>query len=280
VGDFDNDGRADVAIGDPGENDQAGAVMVVRGSGDASLLTATGAKVWTQDTAGILGSAESGDYFGYTLATGSFRAVGETDLAIGAPQETVGGSAGAGAVNVIYSAGPAGLAATGNQLWDQDSPGLGTAAQYRAFFGSTLAVGDFDGDGRSDLAVTATGATIGGVVGAGAVQILPGSTTGLTATGAKLWSQASPGVPGTPEGGEQFGMTLLALRVTSAARDDLMIGTPVEGVPGSGDHRGMVELFPGSVPGGLTTTGLQEFDELTPGLASTPGDGYFGLALG
>jgi hypothetical protein len=280
VGDFDNDGRADVAIGDPGENDQAGAVMVVRGSGDANLLTATGAKVWTQDTAGILGSAESGDYFGGALAVGSFRAAGETDLAIAVTNETVDGSGGAGAVNVIYSAGTAGLVAAGNQLWDQNSPGLGTTAQNQAYFGFRLAMGDFDGDTRSDLVISAYAETVDGVASAGAVQILPGSTTGLTATGAKLWSQARPGVPGTPEERDWFGATLAALRVTSATHDDLLIGSLAEALSGSPEHPGMVEFFPGSTPGGLTTTGLQEFDELTPGLVGTPGVGYFGVALG
>jgi hypothetical protein len=272
TGDFDGDGRSDLAVGDPGEDDSTGAVMVVRGSGDANLLTATGARTWMQSTDGIEGGAQPGDKFGTTLVTGSFRAAGETDLAIGVPNEGVDGLVNAGAVNVIYSAGSAGLTAAGNQVFTNPTGD-------QSLLGRWLAAGDFDGNGRDELAVGIPGATIGGA-SAGAVQILPSSSTGLTTIGSTLWSQASSGVPGSPEADDGFGDGLLALRVTSATRADLLIASTGETFAGNSALRGMVELLPGS-PSGPTATGVQEFDGGTAGLVhSAPSGSGFGIALG
>ena len=46
---------------------------------------------------------------------------------------------------------------------------------------------------------------VGTASNAGAVSVLPGSGAGLTSTGGRLFTQASPGVPGTPETFDQFG---------------------------------------------------------------------------
>ncbi|TAH38152.1 MAG: hypothetical protein EYC70_05895 [Planctomycetota bacterium] len=71
TGQFDGGaGYADLAIGVYGEtvggDAGAGGVHVLMGS-SLSGLTATGDKLWTQDTTGVLGSSEPGDYFGYSL---------------------------------------------------------------------------------------------------------------------------------------------------------------------------------------------------------------------
>jgi hypothetical protein len=88
--DFDNDGVADLAIGVPGEaiggaeNEIAGAVNVLYGTGGG--LSGTGSQLFDQ-----VGSAvEQLDTFGSALAAGDFNRDGFTDLAAGAPGETVG----------------------------------------------------------------------------------------------------------------------------------------------------------------------------------------------
>src|SRR4051812_4533415 len=58
---------------------------------------------------------------------------------------------------------------------------------------------DFDNDGFDDLAIGVPSDDVGGVVDAGQVNVLRGSAGGLTAAGAQLWNQDSPGVPGTAE---------------------------------------------------------------------------------
>jgi hypothetical protein len=66
IGDFNNDGFDDMAIGAPGEDIgsavDAGATTVLLGS--AAGLTAAGEQIWHQDSAGILDVAEAGDLFG------------------------------------------------------------------------------------------------------------------------------------------------------------------------------------------------------------------------
>src|SRR5207253_2986941 len=87
------DGRADVAIGDPGEsvNGQAGAGVVVLGQGTAQgpffpISFGTGPFVLPQLTAASAGStARAGGHFGQTLAAGDFYGIGLKALAIGPP---------------------------------------------------------------------------------------------------------------------------------------------------------------------------------------------------
>jgi hypothetical protein len=66
--DFNGDSRADLAIGAPRENDASGVVHVLYGT--ASGLTASGSQLWSQDSPGIAGVAESADFFGGALAAG------------------------------------------------------------------------------------------------------------------------------------------------------------------------------------------------------------------
>ena len=70
VGDFNNDGFADLAIGAPGESSsrrEVGAVNVLYGS--AAGLTGTGSLFFTQDSPGVGSNAETNDSFGFALAT-------------------------------------------------------------------------------------------------------------------------------------------------------------------------------------------------------------------
>ncbi|WP_326665416.1 hypothetical protein [Streptomyces sp. NBC_00385] len=64
--------------------------------------------------------------------------------------------------------------------------------------GTSLAVGDSDGDGYADVLAGAPG-------GAGRAYLLHGSAAGLTGTGAVTFVQGSGGVPGAAEAGGRFG---------------------------------------------------------------------------
>ncbi len=128
--DFNGDGRDDLAVGAPNEDigsiESAGGVNVLYGG--AGGLSATGNQFWRQNSPGVLGASEAFESFGYALAAGDFNGDGSDDLAVGVPIEGVGGVGNAGAVNVLYG-GAGGLSATGNQVWDQNSPGVLDVAQ-------------------------------------------------------------------------------------------------------------------------------------------------------
>lgn len=81
-----------------------------------------------------------------------FNGDGYVDLAIGVAGEDVGRTHGAGGVNVLYGSAK-GLTTKRAQLWTQASRGIkGKPAEYESF-GQELTSGDFDCDGRADLAV-------------------------------------------------------------------------------------------------------------------------------
>ncbi|HEY2791831.1 MAG TPA: FG-GAP-like repeat-containing protein [Micromonosporaceae bacterium] len=266
-GDFNGDHLVDVAVGDPGENVAAGAVDVLRGTSNGRMLTATGAQYWSQNSSGISGSAESGDNFGYAVAVGDFNGDHRSDLAAGVPFESLGSAHEAGMVNVIYG-GSSGLNSTHNQGWDQNSSGVSGTSETNDNFGTSLAAGDFNGNGRTDLAIGVPDEAIGSVSAAGQVNVLIGASGGLTASGSSAWTQSTAGIAGTAEAQDQFGAGLGVIRVRSASRDDLVVGSPGEGI-GSVFGAGTINLIPGS-SAGLTATNSQSFNDGTSGIQGSP----------
>jgi hypothetical protein len=111
---------------------------------------------------------------------------------------------------------------------------------------------DFNNDGFVDLAV--------GVPGengfAGAVNVLYGSTGGLSGTGAQLFTQ----VGGAVEAGDGFGSVLAAGDFNNDNFADLAVGAPGEAV-GTMQAAGAVSVLYGSA-GGLTTTGGRLFTQV------------------
>ncbi len=208
VGDFDNDNRDDLAIGVPYEDigsvRDAGAVNILYGSSGGGL-TAAGDQTFHQDSSGINGVAEHRDHFGFSLAAGDFDNDGRDDLAVGVPDEDLGSLVDAGSVNIIYGNGSAGLSSVGDQDFHQNSPGIRGVAERRDRFGFGLITGDFDNDGRDDLAVGVPYEDVGSIPDAGAVNVIFGSSSGLTSSGDEIWDQNSPGVPSSSEANDRMG---------------------------------------------------------------------------
>jgi hypothetical protein len=201
AGDFNSDTRADLAAGAPFENvgttPDAGAVSVLPGS--ANGLTVVGGQLFTQ----VGGAVEPVDGFGFALATGDFNSDTFADLAAGAPFEHVGSTPDAGAVSVLPGSAN-GLTGSGGQLFTQ----VGGAVEAGDVFGFALATGDFNSDTFADLAAGAPFENVGSTPDAGAVSVLPGSAGGLTGSGGQLFTQDSPGVPGSAQELDIFGFTL------------------------------------------------------------------------
>jgi hypothetical protein len=252
--DFNNDGADDLAVGVPGQHVGAppfnsGAVNVLYGS--ATGLSATGSQLFTQNTPGIPGTADEGDFFGDALAAGDFNSDGFADLAVGAPFESVGSALSAGAVNVLYGSA-AGLTTAGSQLFTQ----AGGTIEADDLFGFTLTAGDFDNDGFADLAAGAPQEDVRSLRDAGAVSILYGSAAGLTTTGSQLFTQAG----GTVEADDRFAWSLTAGDFDNDGFADLAAGAPFEDVTSRQDA-GAVSALYGSAAG-LTTIGSRLFTQV------------------
>jgi hypothetical protein len=242
--------------------------------GSASGLATEGSQLWDQDVLNIEGVAETGDEFGGALASGDFNDDGFDDLAVGADDEEVNGAANAGAVNVVYGSAD-GLAADGDQIWHQDSEGVEGDAEENDDFGEALATGDFNDDGFDDLAIGAPGEDVGALNSAGAVNVLYGSESGLTADGDQIWHQAIADVEGDEEEGDEFGSALAAGNFDEESGDDLAVGVPGEAV-GALDDAGAVNVLYGSETG-LVVDGDQIWHQE---VTDVEGEGEAGDELG
>ncbi len=205
-GDFDDDGFDDLAIGIPNEDvngvGDAGAVAVLYGS--PSGLRSDGNQLWSQDSSGIRDDPEQGDAFGARLATGDFNGDGFDDLAIGVLEESIDGVNDAGALHVIFGTSN-GLDEAGDQFLHQNTLGVEDDAEDLDFFATSLAAGDFDRDGRDDLAVGVQREDIGAIADGGAMHVFYGSNNGLKVSNDQFWHQDAPGVDDLVEPNDQLG---------------------------------------------------------------------------
>jgi hypothetical protein len=190
AGDFNKDGRDDLAVGVPGENDQAtndGMVVVFYGTSYGLLRQVNGQ--WRATAYERLGQkhadarSENGDQFGSALTAGDFNGDGKDDLAVGVPFEN--DAADDDGMVVVFYGSSSGLLLQENGQWraarferlgQKRAGGINEAGDH---FGCSLAAGDFDGDGKDDLAIGAPDENVAGKQDAGAVYIYAGSANGL-----------------------------------------------------------------------------------------------------
>jgi len=166
-GDFNGDGRDDLAVAHRQFND--GAVAVLAGSAEglvsAGVLTLYGALLDTDSPPG----------FGARMVVADFNADGYDDLAVSG---SGGGLPVAGKVYVYYG-GPAGLDPLTAQIWHRDIDGIPGVAGNEDNFGSSLVAGNFDGDAYADLAIGASRAFDAAATQMPVVHVLFGSSAGL-----------------------------------------------------------------------------------------------------
>ena len=276
VGDFDGDDLDDLAIGGPDGGDQRGAVWVLYGTQGVGLTTG-GHQQWTQDSSGVLGTAENNDLFGLALAAGDLDGDGYDDLAVSAAWEEIQSADQGGVVHILYG-GSGGLSATDNQLWWQGSNGLPEAAEDFDLFGFKLSSADFDGDGYGDLAIAASGEDYNDVEDAGVVIVMYGASSGLSASGSQLWHQDVPGVEDEAEQFDRLGRSLSAGDFNADGFADLVMGLPHEDI-GALANAGATHVVYGS-PSGLTAAGSQFWHQDVSGIlgGSEQGDN-FGASL-
>ncbi|MGH2973606.1 MAG: FG-GAP repeat protein [Solirubrobacterales bacterium] len=287
-GDFNGDGYDDLAIGVPFKtvsvpNYGAGGVHILYGSRRGLVLR--GNQYLNENTPGVKGPKAGFDHgFGSALAAADFNRDGRDDLAVGVKGEPVlSDSTEDGAVRVFYG-GRNRLSLRGDQYMTPTTPGMTRHNAGRrgleAEFGSTLAAGDLNGDGTSDLAIGARSQLVGGEKYAGAVRVLHGGPRGLTLKHDQFLNENSKGIAGDgAEFGDEFGGSLAIGRFNSDRRGDLAIGVPQECL-GSCDlhYNGAVHVLYGGQRK-LSLRGDQYFTERSVGSANPKQQTQFGRSL-
>jgi len=213
------------AFGAPGENNDAGVVNTTEslGSGDG--------RQHRQGSGGVPGQFRAGDRFGETIGFLGFLGVESAEdwnLWVGAPGDLINGHAKAGSVTAVASYGP-------SRLYTQNSPGVPGTAETGDRFGASLASSKIPPITDPDMvAIGAPGEDVGSVKDAGSVTVL--KRAGVTFLPTISLTQATAGIAGTVEAGDQFGAAV-------AYRDDrtLAIGIPGEDI-GSVVDAGSVQI--------------------------------------
>ncbi len=164
------------------------------GAGTRSKVVVSGARSWTQDSAGVAGGAETGDRFGTSVEAldlqpsdangGTVPDPGAPLFVAGAPGEDVGGVVDAGAVLTLGD----------NRWYDEATPGVpgsrGTGDRFGAVLGSVR-----------DVALNAPGP---GTWSRGLLVAVPGNATGdgavVLGLPDKAVTKATLLTPPTPDG--------------------------------------------------------------------------------
>jgi hypothetical protein len=108
--------------------------------------------------------------------------------------------------------------------------------------------GDFNGDGYRDLAIAAPIAKVSGKTGAGYVAVVYGTASGLNTAKRQIISQATTGIPGTPESYDYFGDRLTTGDLDGDGYTDIVVGVHGEQI-GSGGDSGTITVLWGGASG-------------------------------
>ncbi|MFG2552294.1 FG-GAP repeat domain-containing protein [Streptomyces sp. NPDC048581] len=245
--DFNGDGIGDVAFSAHGAHvsgkSAAGQLVVLYGT--ATGVSSAKRHTISQNTTGAPGSAEAGDGFGYDTAYADFNGDGYDDIAVGASGEDVGSDVDGGGVAILWGSA-SGITGKGSTVADP-------APSSHDYWGKNLAAGDFDGDGKADLAVGASSATI---------HVFRG---GFSSSGTALLGRSTVKPPIKGGGTANGPLNLTAGDVNGDARTDLV----VDGFETETDYGWNRNYYVPGTASGLSTASAKA---LKPGVITAIGD--------
>jgi len=224
VGDLNNDGVTDLAVGEPLSADGGmgrGAVWIL-------FMNATGTVSSEQKISDIqgnfLGALNNQDQFGRAVTNvGDLNNDGISDVAVGAPMDDDGGGD-RGAVWILFL-DTNGTVQSHQKISDTQggfTGGLGNADQFGAAVDS---IGDINGDGINDIAVGAPRDDDGGT-DRGAVWVLFLDTNG-TVKGEQKISVTQGCFTGTLNNDDQFGFSVSEIGdLNGDGTNDIIVGAP------------------------------------------------------
>jgi FG-GAP repeat len=269
AGDLNGDGFADLAVSNPGPNgggDGEGSVTVMFGS-------ATGVTTAGQLNVSSIDPVEQGN-FGMSVALADVNGDGHKDLIVG---EVGGGRRidqtfdNAGDIQVFYG-NATGLGANHTMI-------LGGTVGASGALGSSVAAGDINHDGFADIVAGAPDAIVSGKLYAGKVLVLAGGKHGVSAAHSRVFSEASPHVPGAIATRDFFGSALSVGDLTGDRRAEVIVGAPGARLP---KHKsaGAVYVLLGT-KAGVSAVGCRRLTQATKGIPGSPITGAaFGTAVG
>ena len=198
------------------------------------------------------------------FASGDINGDGYADLVLGAPEVAIAGHADVGSVTVLFGSAT-GLTSHRSSKLTPSSFSMGAPA--RTYFGTSVAVGDLNGDGLADIAIGASG------LAAQYVATITGDPDGIVlGSEMRVITQSTPGVPGTrhaPNYGA-FGQLVTMGDFNGDGRDELVIDDPADVVDRSYSIGSVTVMRGVATTLGTTTTGAVRLSLDSSGIPGSP----------
>jgi hypothetical protein len=287
-------GRTDLAIasqqrdrgGEPGPH--AGRIYVALGGGDATTrgLSLADGLFYDLDLDVAPDFAADSGLFASTMIAGDFDGDGALDLAIGMPTASYPAEDGvvsrAGGVALLYGDGEA-FVRRDEETWRENLTGFRDELERGDEFGTGLVAGDFNDDGRADLAIGTPFETDLDLERRGVMHFLYGTETGLSVS----WRQTVHhdleyygAEMGESAAGDLFAAALGRGDFDGDGFADLAVAIPGRAGPDGEANAGWVLVMRGRERGATTAFATIISHGSLTALGLTPEeDDYLGLAV-